>query len=102
MEITCVHPKFSSLVQISCTRTGFTSKGSGACLAGEKNSLIREPNPPKPSTQPVERRLLDLPFGTGRLAKNSPTLFQKPSPYWEGIRVDFTSPRILTGRSNKN
>src|SRR5215831_4308025 len=100
MEITWVQPKFSSLLQISLTRTGFTSKGKGACLVGEKNSLMREPNPPKPSTQPVERRLSELPFGTGRLVKNSPTLFQKPSPYWEGISVDFTSPRTLTGRSN--
>src|SRR5215510_13481158 len=102
MEITCVHPKFSSLVQISCTRTGFTSKGSGACLVGEKNSLIREPNPPKPSTQPVESRLFPVLLGTGRRVKNSLTLFQKPSPYWEGISADFASPRILTGRSNKN
>src|SRR5689334_16937925 len=102
MEMTCVQPKFSSLVQISLTRTGFTSKGKGACLVGEKISLIREPNPPKPSTQPVERRLSDFPLGTGRLEKNSRTLFQKPSPYCEGMSVDFTSPRILTGRSNKN
>src|SRR6476620_6017558 len=99
MEITWVQPKFSSLVQISLTRTGFTSNGSGACLEGEKNSLMREPNPPKPSTQPVESLLSELPFGTGRLVKNSLTLFQKPAPYCEGISVDFTSPRILTGRS---
>ena len=102
IEITCVQPKFSSLDQISLTRTGFTSKGRGACLVGENNSFRRVPNPPKPSTQPVESLLFDCPFGTGRCLKNSPTFPQNPSPYSEGMSEDFTSPRIFTGRSKRN
>src|ERR1041384_1350866 len=101
-EITWVQPKFSSLVQMSLTRTGFTSNGSGACLVGEKSSLMREPNPPKPSTQPVDSRLLPVPLGTGRLEKNSLRLVQNPPPYCDGISADFTSPRIFTGRSNRH
>src|SRR5690349_24939033 len=92
MEMTWVQPKFSSLVQISLTRTGLTSKGRGASLVGEKTSLMREPKPPKPSTQPVESLLSEGPLGTGRLLKNSLTLFQKPSPYFGGIKVELTLP----------
>src|SRR5215469_3644147 len=81
IEMIWVQPKFSSLDQMSLTRTGFTSKGSGACLVGENSSLRRVPKPPKPSTQPVPRRLLEGPLGTGRLEKNSRTLSQKPWLY---------------------
>src|SRR5579863_2184833 len=87
---------------MSFTRTGFISKGKGGCLVGEKSSLTRAPKPPKPSTQPVESLLSEGPLGTGLLLKKSRKLFQKPAPYSSGIRSDFTSPWILTGRSNRN
>src|SRR6267154_299938 len=101
-EIACVQPKFSSFDQISLTRTGFTSKGSGASLAGETSSFKRAPHPPTPSTQPVESLLLNWPFGALRPLKYSPTFSQNPPPYCVGISVDFTSPRTFTGRSNRN
>src|SRR5437016_11574590 len=101
-ERICVQPKFSSLVQISFTFIGFISNGSGAILVGENSSFNREPNPPNPSTQPFASLLFIGPLGTGRLLKNSLTLSQKPPPYCVGIKSDFTSPRILTGRSNRN
>src|ERR1051325_10233501 len=102
MEIACVQPKFSSFDQISFTLTGFTSNGNGACLGGENSSFRRVPNPPNPSTQPVESLLSVCPFGAFRPLKNSPTFSQNPPPYSVGIRSDFTSPRIFTGRSKRN
>src|SRR6266478_8202468 len=101
-EIACVQPKFSSLDQISLTRTGFTSKGSGASLVGENSSFSRAPKPPNPSTQPVDSLLLNWPFGARRPLKYSPTFSQNPPPYSVGIRADFTSPRTFTGRSKRN
>jgi hypothetical protein len=71
-------------------------------LVGERNSFIRLPNPPKPSTHPVESLLSDWPFGARRPLKNSLTFSQKPPPYSVGIKDDFTSPRTLTGRSKRN
>src|SRR5258708_13119282 len=78
IEITWVQPKFSSLVQISLTLIGLISNGSGACLAGAKNSFTREPNPPTPSTHPLASPLLIGPFGTRRLVQHSPTFPQNP------------------------
>src|SRR5258708_19918648 len=101
-EIACVQPKFSSFDQISLTRTGFTSKGSGASLVGENSSFNRAPKPPNPSTQPVESLLLNCPLGARRPLKNSLRFPQNPLPYCVGSSVDFTSPRTFTGRSNRN
>src|SRR5260370_42059519 len=84
-EIPCVQPKFSSFVQISLTRTDFTSNGSGASFVGENSSLIRALKPPNPSTQPVESLLLNSPFGARRPLKNSLTFSQNPPPYSVGI-----------------
>src|SRR5258708_4200306 len=102
IEITWVQPKFSSLVQISLTLIGLISNGSGACLAGAKNSFSREPNPPNPSTQPFASLLLIGPFGTGRLLKNSPPVPQNPPPSSPRLNTTLRSPRILTARSNMN
>jgi len=95
-------PKFSSLDQNLFDTNGFTSKGRGACLVGENNSFSRVPNPPKPSTQPVESLLFRLTLRHRTVLENSPTFPQNPSPYSEGKSVDFTSLRIFTGRSKRN
>src|ERR1700733_295443 len=61
----CVQPKFSSLVQISLTLTGWMPGGRAGCFEGEKNSLMRPPKPPKLAPQFTARRLFIGPLGTG-------------------------------------
>src|ERR1700730_435656 len=76
--------------------------GSGGTFDGEKNSLMRYPNPPKFAPQFTARRLLIGPFGTGRERKKSFRFSLKPPPYWSGISVECTLGLILMGFSVRN
>src|SRR5450755_2395865 len=80
MEMTWVHPKFSSLDQMSFTLTGLLVHCAGACLTGKNNSLIRVPNPPKPAPQATSSLLLDGPLGTGPDFKTVFRFSVNPSP----------------------
>src|SRR5277367_789640 len=76
----CVHPKFSSFVQMSFTRTGLLVKFAGGSLVGKKTSLIREPNPPKFAPHDTANRLFTGPFGPGRELTKSLKLSTTPAP----------------------
>src|ERR1700737_1429082 len=102
MEMACVQPKFSSFDQISLTRIGFTANGSGACLAGKKNSLTRSVNPPKPAPQFTSRPLFPRDFGTGRELKNSLKLSATPAPNAPCVKGTPLRSVMRTGRSVKN
>src|SRR5258708_18896390 len=95
-------PKFSSFDQISFTLTGFTAKGSGACFGGEKNSLMRVPNPPKFDPHATASLLFTGPLETGPELKKSFRL--SPSPMPNDVFVNGASARSRTfmGRSTRN
>src|SRR5580698_96246 len=101
-EITWVHPKFSSFVQMSFTFTGLLVKFAGGSFAGKKTSLIREPNPPKFVPHDTARRLFTGPFGIGRELKKSLKLSNTPVPNPGFTNGASARSRTLTGRSVKN
>src|SRR5580700_4511367 len=76
--------------------------GSGGTFDGEKNSLMRYPNPPKFAPQFTARRLFIGPFGTGFELKKSFRFSLNPPPYWSGIRVECTLGFTLMGFSVRN
>src|SRR6202040_427604 len=100
--MTCVHPKFSSFVQMSFTFTGLLVKFAGGSFAGKKASLIRAPNPPKLVPQETARRLFTGPFGTGRELKKSLKLSKTPVPNPGFTNGASARSLTLTGRSVRN
>src|SRR5258707_8994280 len=95
-------PKFSSFDQMSFTLIGFTAKGRGACLGGEKNSLMRVPNPPKFDPQATASRLFTGLFEAGLDLKNSARLSLRPVPKDVCVKGASLRSRTLTGRSVRN
>src|SRR5690349_5212815 len=75
-----LEPNFSSLDQMSLTLMGVIPGGRGGCLGGEKNSLMRVPNPPKFAPQLTAKRLLTGRFPPGAERKDSARLLKKPPP----------------------
>src|SRR6266478_3104631 len=100
--IAWLQPNFSSFDQISFTLIGFTAKGRGACLGGEKNSLMRVPNPPKFDPQATANLLFTGPFGTGPELKKSLRLSPTPAPNDVFVKGASARSRTLIGRSMKN
>src|SRR5271168_644805 len=100
--MTCVHPKFSSFVQMSFTFTGLLVKFAGGSFGGKKASLRRIPNPPKFAPQETARRLFTGPFGTGRELKKSLKLSKTPVPNPGFTNGASARSRTFTGRSVKN
>src|SRR6202030_2312847 len=80
IEITCVHPKFSSFDQISLPLPGLLAHCAGGCFTGKNNSLRRSPNPPNPAPQATSRRLLETPFGAGPDLRTVFRFSLNPSP----------------------
>src|SRR5208282_3404104 len=102
MEMACVQPKFSSLVQMSRTLTGLLVKFAGGSFAGKKTSLMRLPKPPKFVPQETASRLFTGPLGTGRELKKSLKLSKTPAPN-EGFTNGAPGRSLtLTGRSVRN
>src|SRR5467141_1160850 len=95
-------PKFSSFDQMSFTFIGFIPGGSGACLGGEKKSLIRSPNPPKLAPQATASLLFTRPRDAGPLRKNSARLPATPEPKVVCVKGASLRSRTLTGRSVRN
>src|SRR5258706_192526 len=95
-------PKFSSFDQMSFTLIGFIPGGSGACLGGEKKSLIRSPNPPKLAPQATASLLFTRPRDAGPLRKNSARLPVTPDPNVVCVKGASLRSRTLTGRSVRN
>src|SRR5216684_6300818 len=100
--IACLQPNFSSFDQFSFTLIGFTAKGRGACLGGEKNSLMRVPNPPKFDPQATANLLFTGPFGAGPELKKSLRLSPTPAPNDVFVKGASARSRTLIGRSMKN
>src|SRR6266481_206974 len=100
--IAWLQPNFSSFDQMSFTFTGFTAKGRGACFGGEKNSLMRVPNPPKFDPHATARRLFTGPLGTGPELKKSFRLSTTPAPNDVFVKGASARSRTLIGRSMKN
>src|SRR5579859_1033332 len=102
IEIACVHPKFSSFVQMSLTLTGLLVKLAGGSLTGKNTSLMRDPNPPKFVPHETASRLFTGPFGAGRELKKSFRLSNTPAPkavFTKGAPGRFVT---WTGRSVRN
>src|SRR5271154_3502191 len=100
--MTCVHPKFSSFVQMSFTFTGLLVKFAGGSLVGKNASLSRVPNPPKFVPHATANRLFTGPFGTGRELKKSLKLSTTPVPNPGFTNGASARSRTLTGRSVRN
>src|SRR6266403_53653 len=100
--IAWLQPNFSSFDQISFTLIGFTAKGRGACLGGEKNSLMRVPKPPKFDPQATANLLFTGPFGAGPELKKSLRLSPTPAPNEVFVNGASARSRTLMGRSMKN
>src|SRR4029077_4902478 len=100
--ITWLQPKFSSFDQISFTLIGFKANGSGANFAGEKNSLMRVPNPPKFEPHATASLLLTGPLGVGPELKKSLRLSPTPVPNDVFVKGASARSRTLIGRSIKN
>src|SRR5580698_7119267 len=98
----CVHPKFSSFVQMSFTFTGLLVKFAGGSFAGKNASLMRDPKPPKFVPQETARRLFTGPFGTGRELKKSLKLSITPAPNTVFTKGAPGRSVTLTGRSVRN
>src|SRR5882724_1481997 len=95
-------PKFSSFDQISFTLTGFTAKGSGACFGGEKNSLMRFPEPRKVDPHATASLLFTGPLETGPELKKSFRLSPSPMPNDVFVNGASARSRTLMGRSTRN
>src|SRR5215472_16764102 len=102
MEVNCVQPKFSSLVQMSFTRMGLLVKLAGGSFAGKKNSLMRPPKPPKLEPQETASRLFTGPLGAGRELKKSPRLEKTLPPKLVFTKGAPGRSVTLTGRSVRN
>src|SRR5580658_10718187 len=100
--MTCVQPKFSSLVQMSFTFTGLLVKFAGGSFVGKNASLMRVPNPPKFVPHETASRLFTGPLGTGRELKKSLKLSNTPVPNPGFTNGASARSRTLTGRSVKN
>src|SRR5215831_6680466 len=99
---TWLEPKFSSFDQISFTLTALIPGGRGGCFGGEKNSLMRVPNPPKFAPQLTANRLFTGRFPPGAERKDSARLPKKPAPKFVCVNGASLRSRILIGRSVRN
>src|SRR5215831_1935367 len=97
----CVHPKFSSLDQMSFTCTGLMPAGITA-LVGEKNSLTCSAKPPKFPPQSTSKRLLTGVLRTFGAAKKNFRFSLRPEPNEFFVKGTSLRSTILTGRSVKN
>src|SRR5216684_6134090 len=95
-------PKFSSFDQMSFTLIGFIPGGSGACLGGEKKSLMRSPNPPKLAPHATASLLFTRPREAGPERKNSARFPATPEPKLVCVKGASLRSRTLTGRSVRN
>src|SRR6266571_8019011 len=97
-----LEPNFSSLDQMSFTLMGVIPGGRGGCFGGEKNSLMRAPNPPKFAPQLTANLLFIGRFPPGVDRKDSARLPKKPAPKEVCVKGASLRSRTLMGRSVRN
>src|SRR5262249_38913980 len=93
---------FSFFDQMSLTLMGLIPGGRGGCFGGEKKSLMRVPNPPKPAPHFIANLLLMGRFPPGADRRDSARLPKKPAPKEVCVNGASLLARTLMGRSVRN